>query len=129
MSASVVEVDLKGSCRVLVCGGRTFRRQTWLFEMLDQFHREQGISLIIEGGANGADADARTWAILRCIPYMEYQANWGQYGIAAGAIRNVLMLEDGKPDVVIAFPGGKGTDNMCKITKAAGVQLRDLRNG
>jgi hypothetical protein len=40
-------------------------------------------------------------------------ADWHGHGMAAGPIRNGLMLEL-KPDVVIAFPGGKGTENMIR---------------
>ena len=34
------------------------------------------------------------------------------YGKAAGPIRNQQMLDEGKPDVVIAFPGASGTADM-----------------
>jgi hypothetical protein len=35
-----------------------------------------------------------------------YQADWKRYG-RAGPIRNQEMLDKGKPDVVIACPGGR----------------------
>lgn len=41
---------------------------------------------------------------------------------AAGHIRNKQMLDTGI-DVVIAFPGGRGTANMVKIAKEANVQV------
>jgi hypothetical protein len=45
----------------------------------------------------------------------------------AGPIRNKLMLTDGKPDVVIAFPGGAGTANMVGIAKKANIDVIDYR--
>jgi hypothetical protein len=38
------------------------------------------------------------------------------------------MLKEGKPDLVIAFPGGRGTDMMVGLAKDAGVEVLDLRN-
>ena len=33
------------------------------------------------------------------------------------------MLEEGKPDLVVAFPGGRGTENMKKLAREAGVEV------
>ncbi|HEY4372533.1 MAG TPA: hypothetical protein VGN52_11470 [Burkholderiales bacterium] len=33
------------------------------------------------------------------------------------------MLVEGKPDIVVAFAGGKGTKNMMAQTREAGVRL------
>ena len=52
-----------------------------------------------------------------------YHADWTKYNKAAGPIRNKLMLEAGKPDLVIAFPGGNGTINMIKQAKEAGIRI------
>lgn len=130
MTGSEAARDCSVSCkglRVLVCGGRGYSDQRYLNGYLDGFHNRMPIGLIIEGGASGADSLARTWAILRNIPYQTFHARWEQYGQAAGAIRNVEMLEDGKPDQVVAFPGGNGTDNMVKIAKVAVIAVEDLR--
>ena len=45
------------------------------------------------------------------------------HGAAAGPVRNGEMLSRGKPDVVIAFPGGRGTANMCEQAMTAGVRV------
>jgi predicted Rossmann-fold nucleotide-binding protein len=34
------------------------------------------------------------------------------------------MLSEGKPDLVIAFPGGRGTADMIRQAKEAGVPVR-----
>ena len=42
-------------------------------------------------------------------------------GYRAGPIRNQEMLDKGKPDLVIAFPGGKGTADMVGRALRTGV--------
>jgi hypothetical protein len=77
---------------------------------------------IISGMAKGADSAAVDWAVVNWCKVHEFPADWKKYGRAAGAIRNQQMLDEGKPDVVIAFPGGRGTAHMVKIAKAKGVK-------
>lgn len=78
---------------------------------------------IIEGGARGADSAAADFALINCCPIEEYQADWKRHGTSAGPIRNRRMLEEGKPDLVIAFPGGKGTANMIAQARAYKVPV------
>ena len=40
-----------------------------------------------------------------------------KHGNAAGPIRNQRMLDHGKPDIVVAFPGGSGTADMVKLSR------------
>ena len=54
------------------------------------------------------------------------QADWKKYGKSAGCRRNALMLRDGCPDFVVAFPGGRGTADMVKKAKAAGVRVIEV---
>ena len=46
-----------------------------LFEELDFAHHQVGIELIIQGGALGADALAKRWALERNVPMKEYKAD------------------------------------------------------
>jgi hypothetical protein len=41
----------------------------------------------------------------------------------AGPIRKQQMLDEGKPDLVVAFPGGRGTAHMVRIARAAGIEV------
>src|SRR5690348_8461909 len=96
--------------RVLVCGSRNFGNFVWLNHELDLIHKRSPITLLIEGGANGADHLARQWANRRRIPVATEPADWEQHGRAAGPIRNSAMLVKHQPDLVVAFPGnGRGT--------------------
>jgi hypothetical protein len=36
------------------------------------------------------------------------------------------MLDEGKPDLVIAFPGGRGTADMVKKARRAGVEVVEI---
>ena len=113
--------------RLLVCGGRDFSDKLLVFQTLDKAHSRKPISLLIQGGAKGADRLALEWAWSRKIPVNTYAADWTLYGKAAGHIRNTWMLVDGKPDYVLAFKGGAGTANMIKQAKAAGVQTYEVK--
>jgi hypothetical protein len=53
-------------------------------------------------------------------------ADWGQYGAPAGPIRNKTMLTQGRPDVVLAFPGGTGTADMKRQARRAGVRVVEV---
>jgi hypothetical protein len=103
--------------RVLVCGGRHFSDRDALFIVLDAHLRTT--ALVIHGGARGADFLAGEWAKERGVPVKVYKADWRRHRYAAGPIRNKQMLREGRPDVVIAFPGGNGTANMIAQAQAA----------
>lgn len=110
--------------RILVTGGRDFTDADALAMALDAVHRKRGITLLIEGGARGADRLARAWAISRKVPYVTEEAEWAKYGRAvAGKLRNGVMLAKHKPDAVVAFPGGSGTADMIAKAEAAGVPV------
>ena len=108
--------------RVLVCGGRDYRDYDKVWAKLDAMHKREPITLLIEGGAQGADTYAYQWALARKVPRLTIKADWETHSKAAGAIRNAAMLKM-EPDVVVAFPGGKGTNNMMTQTRRAGVKL------
>ena len=109
--------------RVLVCGGRRFDDAVTLGSWLGGIHKRQGIALLIEGGAGGADFMARKFAEWTGIPVQTFPADWDKHGKAAGPIRNQHMLDAGKPDLVVAFEGGRGTDDMIARAERAGVRV------
>jgi hypothetical protein len=117
---------------VLVCGGRDYSDRERVFSILDVAHAANPIALLIHGGASGADALADEWQRSRRVRTRRYNADWLHHGRKAGPIRNQLMLDDGKPHMVIAFPGGRGTTDMIKRAEKAGipvVRVRRRRDG
>jgi len=109
--------------RILVTGGRDFHYKDVVYGALNKVHRKRGISLIIQGGASGADHLASDWAKDNAIDTAQYNADWCQYGKAAGPIRNQRMIDEGKPNAAVAFPGGSGTADMVRRLNEAGVPV------
>jgi hypothetical protein len=109
--------------RVLVCGGRYYDDWTFIVNVLDSVHARQPVTLLIEGGATGADSLARRWAMARGIEVATYRANWDRYEHRAVPIRNSQMLREGRPELVVAFKGGRGTAHMVTIAAAALVPV------
>jgi hypothetical protein len=107
--------------RVLVCGGRDFNDWDWMNETLTFY--AFGASVIIHGGARGADKLAGDWARASGTRCEVFPAHWQLHGRRAGPIRNQQMIDEGKPDLVIAFPGGNGTADMVKRAVKAGIEL------
>lgn len=111
--------------RVIVTGGRDFADRDLLFRTLDRLHLERGFALLIHGAARGADRLANDWAKERRVPRHPVPADWDGLGPAAGPIRNSEMLGM-HPDLVVAFPGGRGTEDMVGKAKRAGVQVVEV---
>jgi hypothetical protein len=107
--------------RLLVCGGRKTVSTSVIWDFLDQWHYKTPITVLIQGCAQGADLAARNWAIVRRIPFEDYPVTDWTYR-DAGTVRNQRMLEQSKPDAVLAFPGNNGTHDMCNRARLAGIE-------
>ena len=109
--------------KVLVCGGRDYNDKARLFAVLDELLMDDLDMSIIQGAARGADSLAGEWAKFRGVPQQVFPAQWDKYGKSAGFRRNEQMLEEGKPDLVVAFNGGRGTQMMIQLALRAGVRV------
>lgn len=107
--------------RLLVTGGRDYRDFQALATLLDAIHAQTPITLLIHGAAPGTDSLAAAWAAFRHVPAQAYPADWTTHGKAAGPIRNQQMLTEGRPDAYLALPGGRGTADMVRRCKRAGI--------
>lgn len=94
---------------------------------MDDIKAHHDIEALIEGDAPGADRMAGKWASKNNIAPLEFPAKWTKYGRAAGPIRNKQMLDEGKPDFVIAFPGNSGTANMIKQALKARIAVLEVK--
>jgi hypothetical protein len=108
--------------RVLVTGGRDFADKTALWAALDAVSP----SRIIVGDARGADTLAQEYAKERKIALTIEHASWAIEGVMAGMIRNVRMIERHKPDLVVAAPGGAGTEHCIKNALLRGVKVKRI---
>lgn len=72
-------------------------------------------SVIISGGARGADALGEAWAAVTQTKCEKYPADWDKYGKSAGYKRNEQMASNA--DALIALWDGesKGTKHMIDI--------------
>jgi predicted Rossmann-fold nucleotide-binding protein len=112
------------SIRVVVTGGRDFTEADFVYQQLNRIGKlVGGFRRLSHGGAEGVDTIAGTWAIAHGVQCAEYRANWKEHGRAAGPMRNRLMLEEERPDLVIAFPGGRGTHDCTKQAQSLGLTV------
>jgi len=112
--------------RVLICGGRDYSNWLKLARTLDSLHAEHEFDIVIHGAAPGADTLADSWASSRRIPTRRFIAFWKERGREAGPERNQRMIDEGCPELCIAFPGGRGTADMKRRVVKAGIPLIDL---
>lgn len=116
--------------RILICGDRNWTDVKAIAKVMRGF--DPHTSILICGMARGADRISYQLAKGTGWRVMEFPADWDKHGRAAGPIRNAEMLTVGKPELVIAFhddlDNSKGTANMVKIAKRAGVRVRLVRH-
>jgi hypothetical protein len=106
--------------RVLVCGGRNYADFDRLKQFLDALPAKP--SAVIHGNARGADRMGGVWAKNKRIPVEVFEADWSN-GRSGGPVRNQRMIDEGKPDLVVAFPGNTGTADMVRRADAAGIPV------
>jgi len=103
--------------RVIVCGGRDYANRSAVGGVLGILRDGP---TIVHGAAPGADSLAAEEAALRGLDVEAHPADWSTHGKAAGPIRNQRMLEAGA-ELVIAFPDGRGTADMVRRSREAGI--------
>lgn len=102
----------------MVCGGRDYADWNTIDSVLDLICP----AVVIHGGARGADSLAGRWAReTHGVVEETFPADWDKHGKAAGPIRNQQMLDEGRPNLVVAFPGGAGTADMVRRSRSAGL--------
>lgn len=109
--------------KVLVCGDRNWTKKSAIYRVLYGFPKN---TLIINGGALGADMLSSQIARQLKLEVQEFHAEWDTYGKKAGPLRNIQMLKE-KPDIILAFHShihsSKGTLHMMTIAKEADIPV------
>ncbi len=114
--------------RVLVCGGRRYSNRDHIWDTLTGLDHERGpFAVIIHGGATGVDSEAMIWAQTMGRKHMPFEADWVRHGRQAGPRRNQRMIDEGRPDLVIAFPGGAGTSDTMKRARRSNIEVIEIR--
>ena len=137
--------------RILICGDRYWNNIKTIISALQYISLSERVDykdmVIIEGEASGADKLGKEAALMLGVPkenILEYPAPWGEiegkpaYQIgtrgngsrfwkAAGPVRNRKMLNEGNPDIVLAFHRditvSYGTKDMVTIAMKAGKKV------
>lgn len=115
--------------RLAVTGGRYYKDADAVARALDKVHSQRGIALLIHGacpvGHGGADMLADAWAKANGVPVLPFPVDHAVDGPwpGAGPRRNRRMIRDGKPDGVVAFPGGRGTRDMIEASDEADLKV------
>lgn len=111
--------------RIVVAGGRDFNNT----DLVEYAFKQIGIGpndTVVHGACRGADLLCATIAKLYGAKTEAHPADWKRYGKSAGPVRNREMLQSGV-DMLIAFPGGRGTFNAVMTAKSLDVPIWDLR--
>lgn len=80
-------------------------------------------TVIISGGARGADRLGEIWAEQMSLPLEVYPADWDRHGKSAGHKRNAEMAE--VADALIALWDGqsRGTAGMIELGRRKGLRV------
>jgi ribA/ribD-fused uncharacterized protein len=104
--------------RLLVSGGREFDDVDFIVNQLTRLHESRSVTELIHGTARGVDTICGCWGEEVGIIVTPMPAKWrdeeGNYDAGAGHKRNQQMLDECRPDALMAFPGGTGTADMVK---------------
>jgi hypothetical protein len=118
-------VDQRKIMIVLCCGGRNFN----LPELVDNALSGLSVTKIVAGDATGLDTLARNWALENGVEYEGYPINSDdrKYGPGvAGNRRNRRMFLSSMPDLVVAFTGGSGTEDMVGFARSMGTPVIEV---
>jgi len=109
---------------VLVTGDRNYRRIDFVERELKKLPSD---TIIIHGAAPGADTLAGLIAERIGLKVISFPARWHVYGRSAGPIRNQAMIDEGRPDLILAFhdniKDSKGTKDMINKGIKAGKKV------
>lgn len=108
--------------KLAIVGSRTFRDYDLLNSCLK--NNVDKITVIISGGAKGADYLAEKFAKENNIPIKVFLPDWDKYGKSAGFIRNKQIVNEA--DSVIAFWDGvsKGTTHSIMLAEQLNKKIK-----
>jgi len=98
---------------VLICGSRDWNNVELILDRLSSIPKG---STLIHGGCRGADLLGAQIGKELGLKVVCFPAEWTKNGRAAGPLRNQKMIDEGKPDLVLAFhnniDSSRGTKDM-----------------
>lgn len=113
---------------VIVFGARNMQDCDLVHKALDSVHSVRGgISTVVQGGQQGCDRWAQSWAFNHNVPIKTYEEDWKRHGRGAKSIRDLLMLESHRFAKVVAFPGGDETRKAVEAAIRLGMEVSLVR--
>ncbi len=98
--------------KVAVIGSRTFDD----YELVKETLSNIDITLLVSGGAKGADSLGERYANENNIETLIFKPDWKKYGPSAGPLRNTDIVNNA--DTIIAFWDNESRGTKDSITKA-----------
>lgn len=112
--------------RVMITGTRNPGTQSMVDDAIRALCLKHGAEnlIIFHGDATGTDLWVKLFSNRYEVEHREFKADWDQFGLKAGPIRNMKMINN-DPDLVIAFPIGvsKGTRGAMKEAAKRGIPV------
>jgi hypothetical protein len=119
--------------RLAIVGSRDYTDWRWFQARVDsylkEFHENHKPTEIISGGARGVDAMAKRYAEQHGIEYVEFPANWAQFGRSAGPIRNGQIVKRATHMLALPSRAGRGTQNAINQALEAKLHVRSYYVG
>jgi hypothetical protein len=114
--------------RILICGDRNWNNFKVIEDFILTLPKD---TVIIEGDCRRADKISGYLARKHGLEVLVFPAKWEKYGNAAGPIRNKQMLDEGKPDLVVAFHNdlehSKGTQNTVNQAMKVNIEVKIIK--
>jgi hypothetical protein len=110
--------------KVIIAGGRDFKNYDYLKVICDKALSNQKDIQIVSGGAYGADKLGEKYARENEYCLKVFPADWGQYGKAAGYIRNEEMAKYADACIVFWDGESKGSKHMIDLAKKHNLKVK-----
>lgn len=102
--------------KIAIIGSRSFNDSAMMKEFIAESIDVSKVSLVVSGGALGADTLGERFAEEHNIEKLIYKPDWKKHGRAAGFIRNEQIIK--AADVVFAFWDGRSKGTADSISKS-----------
>jgi YspA, cpYpsA-related SLOG family len=114
--------------RLIICGGRHFRDMALVERELTRINAARPIDVLVHGGSAGIGMPVEAWGQEHDVHIVRYPP-CRTPGRNSDARRDMFMLSDGRPDAMLAFPGGRRTKALVQMAEAQGIPVISVESG
>ncbi len=138
-----MSLEWEATIKALICGGRNVGRtnpnslhsraadeirkatavRKFVSEVMDELHVEKVFSEIVAGNEGGAERLGVSWATVNRIPCKIFDRKGPKESTIQ---RNMRMLRESQPAMVVAFGGGESTTALLEEAKRHGVTCVEI---